>query len=233
MNSFVCQGFALFKAKRANDAVAALTAGLALWERDAAVTVCAPDEVEVYCKLLNVQGSVYLSQNRNAEAEAVLDQTIAIAQRTQSNPLGRAIALGMSGRAILKRAATMSAADARPLVLEAQSRFRLNDSLSQTTGSVTGLLINPSSLGECARLLTDWHDLRLCGELLTRRGELYGDIAARLMGLCLQAEAMQQLGGDDVDGARALIATVRQALDTLSLEKRRPIQAALARCSRE
>ncbi len=97
-NAFWAKGFALFKAKQYSEAVFSLREGLSLVEDSDAC-------VEIRCKLQNVLGNTYLMMEKAYEAEEALNATIQLSRRTGENPLGRAIALGISGRSILKRAA--------------------------------------------------------------------------------------------------------------------------------
>ncbi len=219
-------GFANFKAKLPMEAVAALEAGLALWRDVAPVR---PDELEICMKLHNVLGSVHLSLDHFDECERELDTTIQLSESTGQNPLGRAIAFGLSGRSILRRAALLSDSKeaSRELVREAQRRFRANDELSEKTSSITGLLLNRSSLGDCARLLEDFEDLLACGKLLHKRASKYSDVSAQCVGLCMQIEAGKKLGRDTTAAETELI----EHLPHVQKEKKGTVESAMKRFS--
>ena len=177
-------------------------------------------------KLHNVLGSVYLSLDQFDDCERELNTTIQLSESTDQNPLGRAIALGLSGRSILRRAAAVSDKQAsRELVQEAQRRFRANDELSEKTSSITGLLLSPSSLGDCARLLEEWNELLACGKVLHKRASLYKDVAAKCTGLCMQIEAGKMLGSDTAPLEKELAVQ----LPLVQKDKRGTVESAMRR----
>jgi tetratricopeptide (TPR) repeat protein len=220
-------GFAKFKAKLPHEAIAELEEGLALWT-DSCPSL--PDELEIRMKLYNVLGNVYLSLEQFDDCERALNTTIQLSESTCQNPIGRAIALGLSGRSILRRAALLKdQQESRELVQEAERRFRANDELSEKSSSIIGLLLNPASMGDCARLLEEWEELLTCGALLQKRATLYNDKAAKCVGCCMQIEALNALGRD----AAALESQLAQLLPQVPKDKMGSVEVAMRRLKRK
>lgn len=213
------RGFAELRAGRKDDAAATLRRGIALWNDEMPID----GEAETYCKLWNVLGTALLGLDQAEAAEAALDRTIDVCTTLNTNPLGKAIALGVSARSMLKRAKLVAQPDARVLLLrEARRRLLLNDQLSSQTCSLQGLLGTPVSLGDVARELGESVALAEHGRTLAERGVQWGELGARLVGLAMQVEAT---------GDRAL----RRELELLlagapaAVAERPDVRAAMAR----
>lgn len=101
-NALWAKGFAFVRGKRLEEAIAALRSGIELFPGEEALK---PGDVEIFCKLCNVLGNAYSLLARWDDSISILDTTIRVCSRFAANPVGKAIACGMRGRALVGKVA--------------------------------------------------------------------------------------------------------------------------------